>query len=88
MRDVDRLAKSHRADRAEQRKADTQRKIQLGGLVIKAGLGSDDAAFVLGALLTAAESKGDPTFRSYMRRKGQEAFKASERSKTEYTKAF
>ncbi len=36
------------------RKADTYRKIQLGGLVIKAGLGGYDSAVLLGLLLEGA----------------------------------
>jgi hypothetical protein len=36
------------------RRLDTRHKIQLGGLVIKAGLGEEEAAVILG-LLTAAK---------------------------------
>jgi hypothetical protein len=36
------------------RRLDTRRKIQLGGLVIKAGLGDEEPAIILG-LLTAAK---------------------------------
>jgi hypothetical protein len=36
------------------RRLDTRRKIQLGGLVIKAGLGDEEPAVILG-LLTAAK---------------------------------
>ncbi|EJZ9309670.1 conjugal transfer protein TraD [Escherichia coli] len=39
--------------REAERKADTRHKIQLGGLVIKAGLGEADEAVILGALLDA-----------------------------------
>ncbi len=38
-----------------ERKSDTRRKIQLGGLVIKAGLDSETTATILGLLLDAAE---------------------------------
>jgi hypothetical protein len=59
------------------RKADTRHKIQLGGLVIKAGLGDEAAAVILGALLTAAEDlagpAGDET-RKNLRQKGEKAF--------------
>jgi hypothetical protein len=34
----------------EERKRDTRRKIQFGGLVIKAGLGSEELAVILGML--------------------------------------
>ena len=35
---------------SEQRKQETRRKIQFGGLVIKAGLGNEDLAVILGML--------------------------------------
>ena len=38
-----------------ERKADTRRKIQLGGLVIKSGLENESTAVLLGILLEAAE---------------------------------
>ena len=38
------------------RKADTRRKIELGGLVIKAGIDELDRAALLGALLIAADA--------------------------------
>jgi hypothetical protein len=37
-----------------ERKLDTRRKIQFGGLVIKAGLDNEDLAVVLGVLTAAA----------------------------------
>jgi hypothetical protein len=37
-----------------ERRLDTRHKIQLGGLVIKAGLGNEEPAVILG-ILTAAE---------------------------------
>lgn len=39
----------------EERKRETRSKIQLGGLVIKAGLRDHDKALILGALIDAAE---------------------------------
>ena len=36
---------------ASARKADTYRKIQLGGLIIKAGVGEFDKALILGILI-------------------------------------
>ena len=38
------------------RKEDTRRKIQLGGLVVKAGLGAEPPAVVLGLLVEAARA--------------------------------
>ncbi len=39
-----------------ERKADTRRKIQLGGLIIKAGLHEESSAVILGLLLEASET--------------------------------
>jgi len=45
------------------RKRDTRQKIQLGGLVVKAGLRDSDKAFILGALLEAARlDSGTPEY--------------------------
>ena len=38
----------------DERKADTRRQIQLGGLVLKAGLAAEDAAVLLGMLVSGA----------------------------------
>ena len=56
------------------RAADTRHKIQLGGLVIKAGLGEEDRAFILGLLLYGLEKASDPEVRARMRFKGQREF--------------
>ena len=56
-----------------ERKQDTRRKIQLGGLVIKAGLENETTAVILGLLLEAAEnlqSKACEKFRTDYRIKG------------------
>jgi hypothetical protein len=42
------------------RKADTRRKIQLGGLIVKAGLAEEEAAVLLGLLLAAAKALSAP----------------------------
>ena len=42
------------------RKADARRKIQLGGLIMKAGLDEEPAAVLLGLLLEAAETLAGP----------------------------
>ena len=42
------------------RKLDTRRKIQLGGLMIKAGLAGEPADVLLGLLLEAAERLASP----------------------------
>ena len=56
------------------RAADTRHKIQLGGLVIKAGMGDEDRAFILGLLLYGLEKASDPELRARMRFKGQREF--------------
>ena len=44
------------------RKADTYRKIQLGGLVIKAGMAEQPPAVILGALIEGLQQmQADPT---------------------------
>ncbi len=56
-----------------ERKTDTRRKIQLGGLVIKAGLESETTAIILGLLLDAAENlqgKSADKFRKKFKIKG------------------
>ena len=57
--------------RVEDRKQDTRSKIQLGGLVIKAGLAEEETAVILGALISAAEamssSEGEAARRRFRR---------------------
>jgi hypothetical protein len=58
-----------------QRKADTYRKILLGGLVIKAGVGDADKAVILGALLDAkARCDRDPAERERLKTLGDREF--------------
>jgi hypothetical protein len=59
--------------KSHERKSDTRRKIQLGGLVIKAGLEGETTATLLGVLLDAAEklnSKSADKIRSDFKIKG------------------
>lgn len=56
------------------RRQDEQHKIILGSLIIKAGLRDHNRAFILGALITAAEHFDDPAFREAMTAKGRLAF--------------
>lgn len=46
-----RCEKSLALDKLKKRKADTRRKIELGGLVIKAGMAEYNGAIILGALV-------------------------------------
>ena len=55
----------------DQRKADTRHKIQLGGLVIKAGLGHIDAMALLGLLVTHGDAARDPGEQQHLREVGR-----------------
>lgn len=62
------------------RKADTRRKIQLGGLIVKAGLAGESASVLLGLLLAAARTLSAPdgdAARENWRKAGDGAFAAS-----------
>ena len=55
----------------DQRKADTRHKIQLGGLIIKAGLGHVDAMALLGLLITHGDAARDPGEQQHFREVGR-----------------
>ena len=55
----------------DQRKADTRHKIQLGGLIIKAGLGHVDAMALLGLLVTHRDAARDPGEQQLLRDVGR-----------------
>lgn len=55
----------------DQRKADTRHKIQLGGLIIKAGLGQIDAMALLGLLVTHRDAARDPGEQQHFREVGR-----------------
>lgn len=60
---------------SDARKKDTRDKIELGGLIVKAGLRYEKRALLLGALLDAARRmKGDDEERSRLTAIGVEAF--------------
>jgi hypothetical protein len=52
----------------DERRADTRRKIQLGGLVIKAGIAAEDAAVLLGMLASGAKVLKGPNAADSRRR--------------------
>jgi hypothetical protein len=58
----------------EERKRDTREKIQLGGLVVKAGLRSADRAVILGALIDAAKRIGNQSEWARLRMIGKDSF--------------
>jgi hypothetical protein len=65
------------------RKQDTRNKIQLGGLVIKAGLGEEATAVILGALVVTAETMAGPdgeAARRRFRRVGDRVFAEDQKS--------
>ena len=60
---------------AEARKKDVREKIELGGLIIKAGLRHETRALLLGMLIDAEKRlKGDEEVRSRLMAIGTEAF--------------
>jgi hypothetical protein len=59
----------------EARKKDTREKIELGGLIVKAGLRYEKRALLLGLLIDASKRiKGDDSERSRLTSIGAEAF--------------
>jgi hypothetical protein len=71
-----RLERSIRRAAVIERKRDTRHKIQLGGLVIKAGLGNEPPAVILGALIAAAKALSGPNAEATRERLKQEGDKA------------
>ncbi|CAN7674763.1 type IV conjugative transfer system coupling protein TraD [Pararhizobium sp. LjRoot235] len=64
-----------RASTADARKKDTREKIELGGLVVKAGLRYEKRALLLGLLIDAASRiKGDESERRRLTSIGAKAF--------------
>ncbi|WP_168280012.1 type IV conjugative transfer system coupling protein TraD [Rhizobium leguminosarum] len=60
---------------SDARKKDTREKIELGGLIVKAGLRYQKRAFLLGALIDIARRiEGDEDERSRLTAIGVEAF--------------
>tara|TARA_R110002110_G_scaffold209215_1_gene421598 strand:- start:5260 stop:5556 length:297 start_codon:yes stop_codon:yes gene_type:complete len=74
-----RLERSLMSERERSRKQDTRNKIQLGGLVIKAGVHKYSKAEILGLLIEAKELLNDNTkFNlSHCRLTGDKAFRES-----------
>lgn len=64
-----------RAMTTDARKKDTREKIELGGLIVKAGLRYEKRALLLGLLIDAAgRLRGDDAERSRLTAIGAEAF--------------
>ena len=65
----------NRASQSEARKKDTREKIQLGGLIVKAGLRWEKRTLLLGILIdAAARLKRDAVERERLTALGTEAF--------------
>lgn len=63
------------ASQTDARRKDTREKIQLGGLIAKAGLRYEKRALLLGLLIDAAERiRGDDTERARLLALGEKAF--------------
>jgi Conjugal transfer protein TraD len=64
-----------RASTSDARKKDTREKIELGGLIVKAGLRYEKRALLLGLLIDAvSRMNGDETERQRLTAIGAEAF--------------
>ena len=64
-----------RLTKAEAREKDAREKIELGGLIVKAGLRYEKRALLLGVLIEAQKKiKGDEAERSRLTAIGAEAF--------------
>ncbi|SSC64687.1 type IV conjugative transfer system coupling protein TraD [Ciceribacter selenitireducens] len=64
-----------RTNSSDARKKDTREKIELGGLIVKAGLRCEKRALLLGLLIDAAwRIRGDETERLRLAAIGAEAF--------------
>ena len=68
------MAQTLEAVTAAERKRDAHEKIQLGGVVIKAGLRTVDKAVLLGALLEVAALDPASDRYKHLKEKGREAF--------------
>jgi hypothetical protein len=70
-----RLERMAKAMKSDARKKDTREKIELGGLIVKAGLRFEKRALLLGLLIDAGRRiRGDEAERSRLTAIGAEAF--------------
>lgn len=70
-----RLERNLTLEKLKQRKQDTRRKIELGGLVIKAKMNRYSKAIILGALIDALENlERDDACKTLFKAKGEAAF--------------
>jgi hypothetical protein len=72
---VAKLERMRQASQAQARRKDTREKIQLGGLIVKAGLRYEKRALLLGLLIDAADRmRGDEIERARLMALGEKAF--------------
>jgi hypothetical protein len=72
---VARLERMRQASQSEARRKDTREKIQLGGLIAKAGLRYEKRALLLGLLIDAAQRiRHDEIERARLTALGEKAF--------------
>lgn len=71
---IERCEKSLTLKKLKQRRADTRRKIEFGGLVIKAGMDGYDKAIIMGALNYASELLKEDEYRNLFQLRGQYLF--------------
>ncbi|PRA81037.1 conjugal transfer protein TraD [Ochrobactrum sp. MYb29] len=77
--------KTSSLDKSAERKHDARQKIELGGLVIKAGLRHADKAFILGALIEAAALPLHSPERQRLTMTGRSELASQENNKIEET---
>lgn len=73
---LDRLTRMLAMKRHEERRADAYRKIQLGGLIVKAGLADIPTNVLLGLLVDGRERIRDSAEAERLARLGDKEFKA------------
>lgn len=71
---LERVVTKDRRTIAEDRKRDARQKIELGGLIVKAGLREADRAVLLGALIELSKSSNNQSEWSRLRAIGRAAF--------------
>lgn len=72
---IAKLERTLALQKIKQRKQDTRRKIELGGLVIKAKMDKYSKSVILGALIEAMENlKSDTNYKTLLQTKGEAAF--------------
>ncbi|HAT1993832.1 TPA: conjugal transfer protein TraD [Legionella pneumophila] len=78
---IARCEKSLALDKLKKRRADTRRKIELGGLIIKSGLNIFNKSVILGGLDYIFEmANNDANYLSFFESRGKQLFKMTSES--------